>query len=66
VTPKLAKPTIAWTVFVVAAILVLAIYPLGPEEGVLANALFVLQALTALVGLSALVVAIRATIIARR
>jgi hypothetical protein len=25
--PKLAKPTIAWTVFVVAAILVLAIYP---------------------------------------
>jgi hypothetical protein len=65
-TPKLAKPTIAWTVFVVAAILVLAVYPLGPEEGVLADVLFRLQVLTALVGLGALVVAIRATIIARR
>jgi hypothetical protein len=60
------KPTVAWTVFAAAVILILVVFPLGPDEGSLADALFVLQAVTALVGLVALAVAIRATIVARR
>jgi hypothetical protein len=60
------KPTVAWTVFAVAAVLALVVFPLGPEDGPLANALFLLQAITALIGLLALVVAIRGTIVARR
>lgn len=60
------KTQISWAVAAVAAVLVLVVLPLGPEEGTLANALFVVQVLAVLVGTVALVTAIRTTATRRR